>query len=224
MARDYKNAAQKKEAPSSHAGSVLPFITGLSIGLFVAFIVFLNKSDGSYLPFQAKPSATVSVPMPDTRTPAANQAASIPALPTPTFDFYNILPNKEINISEWVAEEVTVQEPAAAQADQVSPLQQNNIVASTPFPMEENSVYILQVGSFKQLEAADQVKAQLALLGVMADIQRVVINGQDTLYRVRIGPYGDADQLNQARLRLQQNNLEFMLLKLQADDPRATDG
>jgi cell division protein FtsN len=222
MARDYKNAAQKKEAPSSRAGAVLPFISGLSIGLLVALIVFLNQSDGSYLPFQAKPSATA--PVPDILTPAARQAASMPALPAPTFDFYNILPNKEINISEWVAEEVTVQEPPSTQLDEEGPSQQNTIVATTPFPMEENSVYILQVGSFKQLEAADQVKAQLALLGVMADIQRVVINGQDTLYRVRIGPYGDAEQLNQARLRLQQNNLDFMLLKLQADDPRAADG
>lgn len=222
MARDYKNAAQKKQAPASRASAVLPFITGLSIGLFVAFIVFLNQSDGSYLPFQSKQPP--AVPTPDTQAPVTSQPTSIPALPAPTFDFYNILPNKEINISEWVAEEVTVPDTTSTQSDQESPLQQNNIVATTPFPMEENSVYILQVGSFKQLEAADQVKAQLALLGVMADIQRVVINGQDTLYRVRIGPYGDADQLNQARLRLQQNNLEFMLLKLQADDPRATDG
>ena len=74
------------------------------------------------------------------------------------------------------------------------------------------------------MEAADQVKAQLALIGVTADIQRVVINGQDTLYRVRVGPYSDQQKLNDARLRLQENKLEFMLLKLQADDPRVTDG
>jgi cell division protein FtsN len=113
------------------------------------------------------------------------------------------LPNKEINISEWVAE------------DQSLPVSVNT---------GENSVFILQVGSFKQLEAADQVKAQLALLGIQADIQRVVINGQDTRYRVRVGPYADQSKLDQERRRLQENNLEYMLLKLQADDPRLGEG
>ena len=116
----------------------------------------------------------------------------------PQFDFYNILPNKEINISEWIAEDQTL----------------GNAVSEN-----DNSVYLLQVGSFNQLEAADQVKAQLALLGIVADIQRVVINGQDTRFRVRVGPYADQKKLNQERRRLQENNLEYMLLKLQADDP-----
>lgn len=214
MARDYKNIAQKKTAQPSKLAGVLPFFTGLSLGLVVTFIVYLNQSDGSYMPFQAKPEPTGPAPSANTSNVTTTDSSNNTSQPTPTFDFYNILPNKEINISEWVAEEVTVQEMSS------SPTAEQE----KDFTMEENSVYILQVGSFKQLEAADQVKAQLALLGVMADIQRVVINGQDTLYRVRIGPYGDAEQLNQARQRLQQNNLEFMLLKLQADDPRATEG
>jgi len=213
MARDYKNVAQKKHTPPVLSVYVLPFVTGLSIGLFVAFIVYLNQSSDSYLPFKTKTESSVPVTVTNEESISTTEPAAVSALPAPKFDFYNILPNKEINISEWVAEEVTVQPSSTA------PVPTDNI-----FPMEENSVYILQVGSFKQLEAADQVKAQLALLGVMADIQRVVINGQDTLYRVRIGPYADQEQLNQARLRLQQNNLEFMLLKLQADDPRATQG
>ena len=89
-------------------------------------------------------------------------------------------------------------------------------------PEDVNSVYILQVGSFKQIKAADQVMAQIAIVGVTADIQRVVINGQDSLYRVRVGPFTDQQKLNEARSRLQQNNIKFILLKLQADDPRAS--
>lgn len=181
----------------------MPFVTGLAIGLLVAFAVYLVQSDQAYIPFWSKQAGSELRPEPagdrvaPTSDPPADEMAGLPA---PKFDFYNILPNKEINISEYEAVEQPTQQP---------------------LPPDDQSVYILQVGSFKQLEAADQVKAQLALLGVLADIQRVVINGQDTVYRVRVGPYTDLEKLNQERQRLLDNNLEFMLLKLQADDPRA---
>jgi cell division protein FtsN len=206
MSRDYKNAAKKKDSGPGLLASAMPFTAGLAIGLFVAFIVFLTQSDGAYIPFKSRPANTstaAAVTPEDTMAPTTESVDNRATPPAPKFDFYNILPNKEINISEWVAEEQVLQ---------------------TPVPQNDTSVYILQVGSFKQLEAADQVKAQLALLGVLAEIQRVVIDGRDTIYRVRIGPYSDQGNLNQDRQRLEDNNLEYMLLKLQADDPRASNG
>lgn len=212
MAKDYKHAANKKPGQAPGAlHKLLPFLTGLALGLLATFAIYLVQQDNSWRPFQSKTpppaSRTAAQPPATAQTPAKTPAAPAPEasqVPAPRFDFYNILPNKEINISEWEAEEQTLEQT----------LQQ-------PGHQDPNSVFILQVGSFKQLEAADQVKAQLALIGVTADIQRVVINGQDSLYRVRVGPYSDQQKLNEARLRLQENNLEFMLLKLQADDPRA---
>lgn len=211
MAKDYKNAANKKAEPAPGLlYKLLPFLTGLALGLLATFAIYLTQQDGSWHPFQAKSESPAGqtkaqepVTAPETTAKPAPSKQEAGELPAPKFDFYNILPNKELNISEYEAEEQTLQQPG---------------------PADANSVFILQVGSFKQLEAADQVKAQLALIGVTADIQRVVINGQDTLYRVRIGPYSDQQKLNDARLRLQENNLEFMLLKLQADDPRAVKG
>ena len=129
-------------------------------------------------------------------SPAANEKEKVPA---PTFDFYKILPNKEINISEWVAEEKQGQNRTEE---------------------KDNGIYVLQVGSFKDYKAADQTKASLALIGITAEIQRVVINGQDIHYRVRVGPYNDRDKLMAARKRLEDNNLSFMVLKLKAEDTR----
>ena len=212
MARDYKNAASKKHdnAPGP-LRNLLPFITGLALGLLATFIIYLGQQDDSWSPFQGKTEPSQVQPTtPDTpvteQTTAVNPAPAAnaeTAIPAPRFDFYNILPNKELSISEWEAE-----------APVVEPQGQT--------PEDANSVYILQVGSFKQMEAADQVRAQIAIVGVTADIQRVVINGQDSLYRVRVGPFTDQQKLNEARSRLQQNGIEFMLLKLQADDPRAS--
>lgn len=210
MARDYKNVAHKKEPAPGLLQKILPFLTGLVLGLLATFIIYLTRQDDSWRPFQSAPEP-VPIAQPASPVPAIPQATEPDArdnpVPPPRFDFYDILPNKELNLSEWVAEEQTLEQSLEQPASQ-----------------DPDGVFILQVGSFKQLEAADQVKAQLALIGVTADIQRVVINGQDTLYRVRVGPYADQQKLNEARMRLQENNLEFMILKLQADNPRVTDG
>lgn len=131
----------------------------------------------------------------DTHKEKPDKVSNVPA---PTFDFYKILPDREINISEWVADEQPQEEA----------LQE----------MPEDGVYILQVGSFREFESADRLKAELALLGIDPQIQRVVINGQDVRYRVRVGPYKNADRLDDTRQKLSENQLNFMLLKLKAED------
>ena len=130
-------------------------------------------------------------------SPAPEVPVAMESLPEPTFDFYKILPNMEVNVSEYETGE------------------------ETPIPEETSDVpstYILQVGSFKKFEAADEVKARLALLGVKADIQRVVINGQDVYHRVRVGPYKNAGNLEEVQQRLLSNNLDFKILKLTVND------
>jgi len=171
----------------------MPFIAGLVIGLFVAFIVYLKEHQGG-IQIDKTPEVVIqniNKPIPET------DIAEEPGVPEPQFDFYQILPNMEVNVSEWEAEEEKQSEPIAT---------------------DDSGVYILQVGSFEQYEAADEVKAKLALLGVSADIQRVVINGKDIRHRVRVGPYKDPAKLQEARDRLLANNLDFMLLKLKVDD------
>lgn len=197
MSRDYKNVPRKQGAEPGAAGGILPFVTGLVVGVFGAFIIFLNLSDSSYQLFKSREEAPPAATRQGGEPPGAGNAGEANEnIPVPKFDFYNILPNKEINISEWVAEDQAMPAPASE---------------------ETGGLYILQVGSFRQLDAADQVKAQLALLGISADIQRVVINGQDTRYRVRVGPYEDQKTLEAERARLRENNLDYMLLKLQAE-------
>ena len=105
----------------------------------------------------------------------------------------------EVNVSEYETEEETS-------------------LPATTSESEVPATYILQVGSFKKFEAADEVKARLALLGVNADIQRVVINGQDVYHRVRVGPYKNSDNLEEVQQRLLANNLNFKILKLTVND------
>jgi len=195
MPRDYKNINKaKKKQPNPLAGNLISFATGLTVGLFIAFLVYLDKIhifDQLGLPelFSSNQAQ---------ETASAGKPENRKQVTSPTFDFYKILPNKEINISEYVADD----QPGVKQEQDTS----------------ENGIYVLQVGSFKDYDAADSVKARLALMGIVPEIQRVVINGQDVRYRVRVGPFKDREKLAQTRYRLKENEMNFMLLKLKSDD------
>lgn len=195
MPRDYKNIKKKPAAPiKNRFSNVLSFITGLSIGLFAAVIVYFYEHNATI-----ESNNPLLVTEPAAEKIIDNKDESIAQLPEPQFDFYKILPSKEVNISEWES----VEEEDVATNDKKN---------------KEPVMFVLQVGSFKQYESADEIKAKLALMGVTADIQRVVINGQDVRHRVRIGPYKNTEKLQQARDRLLANDLDFMLLKLKMED------
>ena len=195
MPRDYKNMKKKPAAPTKNRFSnLLSFITGLSIGLFAAVIVYFHEHNAT---IESNNPLLVTEPITENISEVNDE--SIAQLPEPQFDFYQILPNKEVNISEWESVE-------------------EEDVASENTNNQQPTMFVLQVGSFKEYQSADEIKAKLALMGVTADIQRVVINGQDVRHRVRVGPYKNTNKLQQARDRLLANDLDFMLLKLKMED------
>lgn len=82
--------------------------------------------------------------------------------PESRFDFYTLLPTMSVD-------------PLASE---------------TPHASKKSILpYILQAGSFKTQEQADQLKAILALQGIEAHIQTVRINPSESWYRVYIGPF-----------------------------------
>lgn len=194
MPRDYKNLKKKKPEPFvSRFSNALSFLTGLALGLFVAVVIYFQQHGEQVVSNNVLLTESEQVITASSETVTDETVAQ---LPEPQFDFYKILPNKEVNISEWESVEEEAEAP----------------------PQNQPIMYVLQVGSFKEFQAADEIKARLALMGVTADIQRVVINGQDVRHRVRIGPYKNSSQLQQAKDRLLANDLDFMLLKLKMED------
>jgi hypothetical protein len=191
MARDYKNAASKPKASERTPGSWVSFISGLAIGLVIAFAVYLWRAE---LPAQIAGSRT---PPGDFDEPAVASSRNFDeqmadALPKRKFDFYKILPEIEVKVPDW---EITG--PSSKHNDEF-----------------EQGTYVLQVGSFKHYEDADRAKAQLALRGIQAKIHRVVINGQDVWYRVHLGPYSDIDTIQAMRARLIEAGNDYILLKI----------
>ncbi len=88
-------------------------------------------------------------------------------------------------------------------------------VAAAPAPKSEapaDARYILQAGAFGASGDAEAVKAKIALLGLNARVESAQIGGK-TVYRVRMGPYGTASELADAKAKLANSGLPAMAVQ-----------
>jgi len=202
-------------------GSWLSFLTGLAIGLSVAVLEWFWLQQTPLVgdkPAEA-PAAQVA-PLPgDLAEPPEDTAAVTPQ--APTFDFFTVLPDTEVKVSDM---EVPVDEEAPA-ADAETPeapvtegLPPEETPEKAPEEMPTGPAYMLQVGSFQSAPDAEQSKALLALQGVQASIQKVAINGQ-AWFRVHVGPFSDLGRAQQTRSRLDQLGIRAIVLKVGAKTP-----
>lgn len=204
MPRDYKHRTSTRRSKRRNgAPGWLWLVAGLALGLFIAFLFYLQQRPAQ--PAAAKVAApppkaeTTSKPLSvprdgqDVRDVKKTTPAKVPPPPKPRFDFYTILPEMEVVVPE--------QEITGTPREGVR-------------QVEAPGTYLLQAGSFRTHQQADQLKAKLALLGLQADIQTVTINNKETWHRVRVGPFNDLNALNTARARLKENNLDAILLRV----------
>ena len=105
------------------------------------------------------------------------------------FQFYDMLPDAEVEVAEQPQTPRVVAPP----------------LVSLP------GTYVVQAGAFPDFAAADKVKARLALLGVVSEIQVSDASGA-LFHRVRIGPIDNLDELNRLRARLRQNGIEHQVI------------
>lgn len=162
---------------------------GLSIGLAVAFAIYMKDREASG---QAQPVTPAAEPVARAQGGPRAEVPEPAAQPERRFDFYDMLPNFEVIIPE---QELDVRRD------------------SEPDPVEQPGVYVLQAGSFTAFGDADRRRAELALLGVESRIQRVTID-EKTYHRVRIGPTRDLDRLNELRARLRQAEIDVLRIRL----------
>ena len=198
MPRDYKYSRTDYRQPLPGWAWLL---TGLAIGLIVAFMVYLH---GQKLLKESRQNSLNIAVETDSRQHKTNQA-QIPATPSQrSFDFYTLLPELEVPLPQ----ETQHQEHTPPQ-----PKQPPSGESPKPTPKNQSTTdsYFLQAGSFQRLKEADSLKARLALLGVESNIESVRVN-TETWHRVRIGPYKNRSQINQIRVTLQRNKVDTLLL------------
>ncbi|PPU91568.1 SPOR domain-containing protein [Xanthomonas albilineans] len=86
--------------------------------------------------------------------------------------------------------------------------------SSAAAPRPDTAHYILQAGSFGASGDAESTKAKLAMLGLSARVESAQISGK-TVYRVRMGPYGTASELAEAKQKLNGSGLSAIAIKAQ---------
>jgi len=109
--------------------------------------------------------------------------------PKPRFDFYKLLQESETIV------------PASETINEEKPAQ------------EQTTEYILQVGSFPRAEDADKLRAQLILLNLDANIEKVEIRKGEVWHRVVVGPFNNQNALTTARSQLVKNEYNALVLK-----------
>lgn len=202
MPRDYKHTAKKKKKKRTRkqprtAGWPRIGIAAAAGALLAGTGVYLYRDSSA--PSAETPGAGKAVHERPAPEPAPererSQGPGENAGKAPRFEFYTLLPEIEVEITE---EDLGAALKALPEKEHKGP-------------------YILQAGSFRHFEEADNLKARLALIGVEASIQTVTINDQATWYRVRIGPYDTLRDLKPVRSRLKRNDIEFMLMSVKGE-------
>lgn len=125
----------------------------------------------------------------------ADHPASTARPDKPSYDFYKVLPEKEVVIPDAeISRRAKAEEQPGAHK------------------ITDSGGYLLQVGSFPNAADAEAMKARLALQGFVARVQPVTINGQ-TWNRVRLGPYATAAKLETDKQRLASAGIKAIALK-----------
>jgi cell division protein FtsN len=191
--RDYKRAPRSRFGLDLAQLSV--FAIGLAAGLCVAGLIYVADH-------RAPDAAAESQrPTPRTRSSADGASTAAPGVGTDAaasaaggegkYDFYQMLPKFEVVV------------PEKERGSRVAPAAQ----------IDRPGIYFLQVGSYRDVDVAERVHAQLGKLGIEATVQRVAVD-TDVWHRVRIGPIKDLAQLNRLRQQLQASDLDSLVIRV----------
>jgi cell division protein FtsN len=198
--RQNKPAAKKK----SGGGTLLGLFLGLVVGVLIAagVVWYINKMPVPFTTKGQQPPAPTANGKP--QPPGAAVAVTPLPLPgkpgdpvpqngdKPRFDFYKILPGN----ADAIPDPKPV-EAAKGKGEKEGALKE---------PL------FLQAGSFQNAGDADNQKAKLALIGLEASVQQVMV--QDKVwFRVRLGPFSKMDEVNHMRSDLAKQGIEANVVK-----------
>ena len=192
MAARRKSGARGASRGRQGAPSWLWLLAGVLIGLGLAWYLFGK----GYIPQPGQEAVEETAPA--TGKAPASAEELVPKTgdnERPKYDFFTVLPEMEVVVPE--------QELSSKAQPQAS---------TTTAAATGSERYLLQVGSFRAMSDADQLKARLALLGIVARVQSVTVNDA-AWYRVRVGPVSSAREADEMRNRLADNGIDSLVMK-----------
>lgn len=132
------------------------------------------------------------------------------------FDFYNVLPDREVEVQPDSLRPVASKPVAAAAvtAKKVTEaaLEKAPETAVKPLETDAKSLFQMQLASFRSRADAERMMAGSALKGVTTRIEKVTINDK-AYYRVRSGPYS-REQAYSLHKRLKKSGIESLIMRV----------
>lgn len=188
MAADYASSGRRRKRathvqPQPAVPGWIWMLLGLSLGLAVAAAVYVLR------------------PADDGRAPAANADGGSPRTERKAPERVELPPEQKRWMFYDLLEDYELVVPPSGTKDKP--------VRAVPEPGR----YLIQAGSFSTAADAERRRAELALLGIEARVQKVTINGSRTWYRVQIGPLSDRRRLVELLGRLDDNGIEALLVR-----------
>jgi cell division protein FtsN len=227
-ARRGKSQARRNPGSGGLPGWAWALIGALIAALLILLVPRWLESDGEdFLRPQPNPDAQ---PAPASTEPLPAPAAE-PTDEEPEYDFYTLLPGKEVPVSD--AELAAQQRAEQAAQQQAEPADEDAADPALPQPVDaggdeadragagaertatadDGSRYLLQAGSFSEPAQAEALKARIALLGMSARVVPATIDGR-TVHRVQLGPFASATALAEAKRTLAGNGLPALAIKV----------
>jgi len=199
MSRDYKSPSKSN---SGKKGS------NLFLGLFIGYVLGLVSAIGVWMyihqapsPFiqnekpevskKIKPSENENLTLKENLILDNNQNQTKDTNEKTRFEFYEMLPGNEESVTEIELQKAAKQ------------------------PLLKDKYY-LQVGSFKDTEDAENLKAKIAMLGMEAYVQSADLSEKGMWHRVRVGPFTKIDTIKETRASLLQSGIKANLIKVHA--------
>lgn len=187
----------KRSSDFQRGGTLLGFILGLLIGLGIAVAVAL------YITNAPVPFVTKVRPASESVNPATAGDPNKPLFgPQPA--------------AKGAAPATPPAEPPKANAatdPKAAPPPPEKGQAAAAAAADDGSRFLLQAGAFRSPDDADAMRARLALLGFDSKIFPREQDGT-TLYRVRLGPYGNLEDVNRIRKTMAENGIDVQLIRL----------
>lgn len=188
-----RNSNTRSASPRKGSSLLAGILIGMVLGLLAAggvawYILKMPSPFMDNVPHEAArllPDSPKSAPV--VKTAPAEPTASGVADDKPRFEFYKVLTDKQ-------------ESPVPGQKD--------NARSAAPENKATTQSGYLQAGSFSSADDADRLKAKLAMLGMEASVQTATLPDKSVWYRVRLGPYKSAGEMEKVRATLKQNGMD----------------
>ncbi len=207
-------------------------VGGTLLGVFIGIIVGLGMAATvAYWLMKNNPALPLPSLTHDARDAAREATAKVAKADSdkPRFDFYKILPGVDEpklaperrpadrgdravveQAKDRSAGKSTAPPPDAAPTRVPDKVLQ---VDASPKLAKPPDRFWLQAGSFSSVPDAENLRARLALAGWEASVQEGALPDKSIRYRVRIGPYDNADELGRMKGELARRGFDVAVIR-----------